>query len=864
MQKKIIYGIACGLSLAVSTSCSDDLADNTGLNASCVIEASISNAEEESRSAIDPASYIGGALGILWTPADTIGVFSQSQGNVAFLNQSHENKGRTQFTGDIAGEPLYAYFPWSAANTGRAVTDLLGNLQQEQHWSMERMEIAGDYKYGVPRPNVEHEFNFTHLFSLLKVQVDVTGTPLSTEKLRSVEIIAGDDATALSGEFSFNATNGDYRFSKSRNSVKLLFDEQPQMNQGVSFTGYLSCAPSVKAGDPITISVTTDRHQATFGATSLVSYEAGVVYNFIIRLRNHADGLTVTDVVTPSIGSFGFMVADNPGKILDRKVVATGGGSSASETAVTGEELSVEGLSVSGMIPYLYDFTLVPTFSMPEGCKAYVGGVEQISGETEVDFTAPVEYTVKSPDGSEAVYTVSVSNTGLPVMVINQSSATTAPSVKFVGDLKLREKEASWVGDDDIALYDVNGKYTLAPQKCGVRLRGNSTRNMPKKPLAIKLVKKAAIGDMPKHKRWVLLANWLDNSMIRNNVAFEVAHATERAWQGASLGQGLVWNPHGTNVELVVDGRHVGNYFLCEQIKIDSNRLDINPEYADCLEDGLSTAYADCGYLMECDDNYDEAYKFVTSARGIPFMLKDDANTVPTEYFKSLQTKINSIESNLKNGDYTAAYADLDINSVIDQWIVFELTMNDEFKHPKSVYMYMNGGDSKLCAGPVWDFDWQTFPNNAEIKSLNSRYGLSYTAPAMTEWLYSHSSPVSSAYGYPSTDDTPYMWYPYLFKDEAFRTAVQTRWTAIYPQLQAVVAYIRQQGALNAESWTVDHAMWPTAFNRSQVGFSSCFNGDEAFATYDEVVDNLAAMYQQRLDWMNTAIAGGNFVTNAK
>ena len=80
---------------------------------------------------------------------------------------------------------------------------------------------------------------------------------------------------------------------------------------------------------------------------------------------------------------------------------------------------------------------------------------------------------------------------------------------------------------------------------------------------------------MPSHKRWVLLANWLDHSMIRNAVAFDIAHAIDSAWRNHKItaaeteyiGDGIPWNVHGQNVELVVFskdgvGHHVGNYYL--------------------------------------------------------------------------------------------------------------------------------------------------------------------------------------------------------------------------------------------------------------------------------------------------------------
>ena len=139
---------------------------------------------------------------------------------------------------------------------------------------------------------------------------------------------------------------------------------------------------------------------------------------------------------------------------------------------------------------------------------------------------------------------------------------------------------------------------------------------------------------MPKHKRWVLLANWMDRTMLRNAVAFEVAHQTENAYA-----DGLGWNPHGYSVEVVMDGRHVGNYYLCEQIKIDGDRVDIKDCIEDIIGDGnANPTMADCGYLLEFDDNYDEVDKFRT-ARGLPCMFKDEVTKYSADIFNQVKAE---------------------------------------------------------------------------------------------------------------------------------------------------------------------------------------------------------------------------------
>ena len=80
---------------------------------------------------------------------------------------------------------------------------------------------------------------------------------------------------------------------------------------------------------------------------------------------------------------------------------------------------------------------------------------------------------------------------------------------------------------------------------------------------------------MAKSKRWALLANYGDRTLMRNRIVNEIAQCTD-------LTTGMGWSPMGEFVELVLNGEHQGNYYLSEQVRVESNRLDID-EYSDCL-----------------------------------------------------------------------------------------------------------------------------------------------------------------------------------------------------------------------------------------------------------------------------------------
>ena len=136
----------------------------------------------------------------------------------------------------------------------------------------------------------------------------------------------------------------------------------------------------------------------------------------------------------------------------------------------------MDGDVISGCIPYLYDFKLKPTFEVAEGVTVTVNGVEQMSGESEQDFSKPVTYTVSNGTDSRN-YTVNVNNTGLPVVVLTQSEDGNVNWNE--AGLKVRSKDSEWVETDRIAIFNADGTVNVESRECGFRLRGNTSQEFP-------------------------------------------------------------------------------------------------------------------------------------------------------------------------------------------------------------------------------------------------------------------------------------------------------------------------------------------------------------------------------------------------
>lgn len=844
------YAIIAGCLLGMVSCQEEELIKNSS-NGNVTILARMDD-EIQTRTCVDNSSS-GDASGILWSPKDQIGVYGdKGTKNALFESANTGNVAEAEFNGTLAsGEyPTYAYYPYGADNATSEITALKGNLKLEQTFDMTTGKLEGDYKVGTPTFKTyegRYEFEFEHLFSLLKFDINATGTALEGDALESI-ILTLPEGRRLGGKFTFDATSKAVTWTDDVTGTNVLtmnWSDTPALASGKSYTGYITCAPDIHLNDEIKITILTQKFKAEFTRTALVDFAANTCYTFPLSLENYKNDMEVTN--RPVFTSFSFEAKNNAGKIMDKKL--TFDGSATRPVDNVAEVLTVGRDSVIGCIPYLHDFKLKPTFAVSDGTTVKIDGMEQTSGVSEVDFSKPVLYTLSNGEETRT-FTIVVTNSGLPVVVLTQSGGG-SESWEEAG-INVRSKDADWVETDKMAVYNADGSVDMKEALCGIRLRGNSTQKFPKKPFAIKLVDKAPVLGMPKHKRWVLLANWMDRTMLRNAVALEVAHRTDSAY----INDGIGWSPRGTSVEVVMDGRHVGNYYFCEQIKIDGDRVDIT----DCYEDVENPTPETCGYLLEFDDAMDEVNNFRTS-RGIPCMFKDEV-PANSEFFNYVKNKVEGIENSLNAENYEEAYKNLDINSVIDYFFIQELTFNDEYKHPKSVYMYIDG-PGKLTAGPVWDFDWQTFVLYDKVQAMNSKYGGTYSCRNTNEWLYGKSKLAEWHIigGYDYENDMPYMWYPLLFKDANFRARVQERWAVIYPQLLSVAAKIDEFAAQNKVSDLYNYAMWPLVGLKVSVG--SAFNGDEDMS-FDEAIATMKQAYTERLEWMNSSITSGSFVTDAK
>ena len=280
-----------------------------------------------------------------------------------------------------------------------------------------------------------------------------------------------------------------------------------------------------------------------------------------------------------------------------------------------------------------------------------------------------------------------------------------------------------------------------------IKGRGNSTWKMPKKPYRIKLDKKTDLFGMGKNKNWVLLANYVDESLMRNSTAAHIAEELGLDYMDS------VWT------DVVINGEYAGNYELCEHIRLGDDRIEIfdwedEAESVasavnkaeknngvkldkDALEDQLKedlswvttgefefagktytvADYYDAeddisgGYLFEMSEEYDEVSQFKTDS-GLMVMLKSPEYLITNpemmeyaqEYWQQFENAYRSEDGYTDTLEGRKHYSELaDIDSMAAYWLVMEITDNVDSMF-RSRYAYKDIG-GLLTFGPVWDFD---------------------------------------------------------------------------------------------------------------------------------------------------------------
>ena len=273
--------------------------------------------------------------------------------------------------------------------------------------------------------------------------------------------------------------------------------------------------------------------------------------------------------------------------------------------------------------------------------------------------------------------------TNLPTVVINTEGSQ---------EIVSKEEELS----STVYIISEEGTNLLATTETGVRGRGNASWDQfPKKPYRLKFKsKQSPLGAPASAKKWTLISNYSDKSLMRNILAFE-----------ASRRIGQAYTPYCHPVDVIVNGEYRGCYQLCDQVEAAEGRVP-----------------AKDGYLIEIDAYAWKEVSAFWSWRGTPVTIKHpDEDDITDSQRQHIESFFNQMETAALGEDFTdleKGYRKyLDLESFLRNLLVGDFCGNTDLLW--SVYMYKDAKDGKLYAGPTWDHDlsfdndYRSYPVNA-------------------------------------------------------------------------------------------------------------------------------------------------------
>lgn len=288
---------------------------------------------------------------------------------------------------------------------------------------------------------------------------------------------------------------------------------------------------------------------------------------------------------------------------------------------------------------------------------------------------------LKLTEEDGTVQSVIVLQSGLPSVYVDLEG-TTLTDIHADKDKKHK--------NNSVYIMDPENNWDLTVENTvEIKGRGNSTwREYEKKAYQIKFDSNTSVMGMGKAKKWVLLANASDDSMMRTQLISRMAQNFDMDFVTSF-----------EYVDLWIEGEYLGNYLLGEKVEPGSSRLDLSD---------------DAGALFEHDEDFylDEDYWFLSKMLNRHFTLKEIVEE-EDEFIQAAMADFEAAVDALTLFLYTTPSEEvtleklsemIDVDSFIKYYLINEYALNRE-SFSTSFYWYKDGSEDVIHLGPIWDFD---------------------------------------------------------------------------------------------------------------------------------------------------------------
>lgn len=566
------------------------------------------------------------------------------------------------------------------------------------------------------------------------------------------------------------------------------------------------------------VKVTVDGKEQTSGKTA-VDFTGDVEYIVMAENESTAVYTVKISVYNPSakMNTFSLEKSKNPG--LKEDVVF---------------EINHTKKTITGYIhKWIESATpdrFVPTFTTDAGTTVSIKNVVQESGVTINSFKKELVYTVTYSEQMKSDYTVKVLSPQvtqeLPIMRFSVNLNRIQSKVTY-------EKTKLEIVDNGITGGNV---WTYNDKEVEIRLRGNSTMGLPKKPFRIKFPDKISPLGLThcKEKSWVLLANDADKSLLRNAVAFAVSRTLLKNDDSFHNNNAILFTVATQHVDVYVGDEYQGVYHLTDQVQAKEGRVDLKEP--DPAGDNKLTG----GYLLELDGFAHSEFAYFDTPKRMPVTLKfpdlEDNDyikyTSQSAAFKDsrylyIKNFFASAENALFGNDYKDADNGwrkyFDESTLVDYYLISEFTGNPDAWWSTYMYKLRNSDSEDLFFGPVWDFDI-AFDNDNRISDATNRLML-------------------------DAAHDPKVWVTRFLTDKMLQLAIKNRWNAKKAELLAnALATVDHDSKIMSKSIEANYKKWD--IGKQTLGHAMQRN----FKSYDAALVQLRNYINARYKYLDNKL----------
>lgn len=375
--------------------------------------------------------------------------------------------------------------------------------------------------------------------------------------------------------------------------------------------------------------------------------------------------------------------------------------------------------------------------------------------------------------------------------------------------------------DVTVSVVDKDGgEYKdIYDNACNIKIRGNTTAGAPKKPWNIKFSSKKSVLGMDKGKKWCLLANSFDKSLMRNYLSYNMG-----------LENGVTYTSQSRFVEVYINGIFNGNYLMTEPVEAKKERVDIDAYNAESDD-----------ILLELGTRNEQGVDhFTTSVLATTFDVNDPekGDDLTDEQvnvkINRVRQYLNNFETALRQKDYNEILKYMDEDTFVDFYIVNELFKNVDFNF-SSTRFYIK--DGKIYAGPLWDFDL----SSGNCKS--SYYGAYYVDGVSYKGYYCQDM----------------SWYNRLLKIDSFVNKLKKRYTDLQYVIQSMYRVdSTEKLSINRLVTDYGNSFMRNYLNKNQLGAGweltnddgYSYSGESGWTTWEQPVEFLREWLKNRNIWM--------------